>query len=121
MNSKGVRFQRDKNGQLNIVIPLTDEFMQTAERTAAILARDRDQMILEWFDWGAEAWANSLEDNCMTDAEFDTPEEVEAFIERARAARPRFRMADYAPAQTAWGTWIAEHPLNRQQREAAIA
>jgi hypothetical protein len=121
MKNKGVRFHTDENGQLNILIPLTREFMRRADKTAHLVARDRDQMILEWFDWGADSWADNIEDNVVHEAEFDTPEEVEAFIGRLRKARPHVQLGDYAPAQTPWGTWVAEHPLIREQREAAIA
>ena len=49
-----------------MVVPLSRGFMLRADKVAATLGQDRDQMILDWFDFGVPWMADNLEDNVIT-------------------------------------------------------
>jgi hypothetical protein len=66
MKNQKCRFQTAKDGNLEMVVPLSRDFMRRADKLAATLGLDRDQMILEWFDFGVPWMAENLEDNVAT-------------------------------------------------------
>jgi hypothetical protein len=66
MKKQTCRFTTAKDGKLEMVVPLSRDFMLRADKLAATLGLDRDQMILEWFDFGVPWMADNLEDNVIT-------------------------------------------------------
>ena len=66
MKKNKCRFQTAKDGKREMVIPLSRSFMLRASKVAACVGHDRDQMILDWFDFGVPWMADNLEDNVTT-------------------------------------------------------
>ena len=66
MNKNKCRLKAAKDGKREMVVPLSRGFMLRADKVAATLGQDRDQMILDWFDFGVPWMADNLEDNVIT-------------------------------------------------------
>lgn len=111
MKKNKCRFQTAKDGKREMVVPLSRDFMRTADKMAALLGQDRDQMILDWFDWGVPCLADNLEDNVITHAEFKSEADCLAYI-------GRMGWSGHAPLRTGKTCWIAEHPFDRERRLA---
>jgi hypothetical protein len=65
MKNNKCRFQAASDGKREMVVPLSRGFLLRADKVAAQVGQDRDQMILDWFDFGVPWMADNLEDNVV--------------------------------------------------------
>lgn len=110
MKKQKCRFQTATDGKREMVVPLSRDFLRTAEKMAKLLNKDRDQLVLEWFDFSVPHLADQLEDNALAYSAFKTEAECLEFIDR-------IGWDTHTPLRISRGCWKAEHPFDRLRRE----